>query len=213
MLEYVIVWWDVVRIIHATRYIRQVTSFSSIALLLPCTSRRFFSYSYPGLSAVSFPMPTTLAHLYSPSWPRFLLALAAFATSISCTPPPSTLSNSPSHRDIYRSARNAESYSVSLDSLKQVLMSCTPIPRSSPTAYPPLATEHSSGTRVLPSMSHSPARCLVGFSLSIYIALCFSFSPPCSLPLFPLFAFCPTFPRASVFSKEPSSSLLPPTHY
>lgn len=83
-------------------------------------------------------------------------------------------------------------------------MSCTPIPRSSPTAYPPLATEHSSGTRVLPSMSHSLARCLVGFSLSIYIALCFSFSPPCSLPLFlssphslsvPLFLEPPSSPK------------------
>lgn len=50
----------------------------------------------------------------------------------------------------YIVARNVESYSVSLDSLKQVLMSCTPIPRSSPTAYP-LATERSSGTLVLPS--------------------------------------------------------------
>lgn len=202
MLEYVIVWWDVVRIIHATRYIRQVTSFSSIALLLPCTSRRFFSYSYPGLSAVSFPMPTTLAHLYSPSWPRFLLALAAFATSISCTPPPSTLSNSPSHRDIYRSARNAESYSVSLDSLKQVLMSCTPIPRSSPTAYPPLATEHSSGTRVLPSMSHLASKVPCRF-LSVYLyssmllllsPLLSSSLPPHSLSV-PLFLEPPSSPK------------------
>lgn len=37
----------------------------------------------------------------------------------------------------YIAARNAESYSVSLDSLKQVLMSCTPTPRPSPTTYPP----------------------------------------------------------------------------
>lgn len=56
----------------------------------------------------------------------------------------------------YIVARNAESYSVSLDSLKQVLMSCTPIPRSSPTAYP-LATEHSSATLMLPSAAQSPS--------------------------------------------------------
>lgn len=92
----------------------------------------------------------------------------------------------------YIVARNAESYSVSLDSLKQVLMSCTPIPRSSPTAYP-LATKHSSETLVLPSMSHSLAGFHVGFSLSMYLSLCFSFPLSYSLLLFS-FAFCPTFP-------------------
>lgn len=181
MLEYVIVWWDVVRIIHATRYIRQVTSFSSIALLLPCTSRRFFSYSHPLSPPSRSPcLPHPLISR-SPSWPRFLLSLAAFATSISYTPlPPSTPSNSPSHHDIYRSLRNAESYSVSLDSLKQVLMSCTPIPRSSPTTYP-LATEHSSETLVLPSMSHSLA------GLSSYLCISLTLFLPLSLSLFPIY--------------------------
>lgn len=96
----------------------------------------------------------------------------------------------------YIVTRNAESYSVSLDSLKQVLMSCTPTPRSSPTAYP-LATEHSSGTLVLPSMSHSLARFLAGFSLSVYLSismflflsfllsLSLSLSRSRSVPLFP----------------------------
>lgn len=198
MLEYVIVWWDVVRIIHATRYIRQVTSFSSIALLLPCTSRRFFFYSYPLSPPSRSPCLLSPHPLISrsPSWPRFLLPLAAFATSISYTPPPSTPSNSPSHHDIYRSLRNAESYSVSLDSLKQVLMSCTPIPRSSPTTYP-LATEHSSETLVLPSMSHSLARPLSVY-LSISIFLLPSFLLPPSLPHLlsvPLFLELPSSPK------------------
>lgn len=165
MLEYVIVWWDVVRIIHATRYIRQVTSFSSIALLLPCTSRRFFSYSYPvsppsrspclphSLISTILPDLASFSHL-RPSRPLF------HTHHYHQHPPIRHLTAT------YIVARNAESYSVSLDSLKQVLMSCTPIPRSSPTAYP-LATKHSSGTLTLPSMSHSLARFLVGFSLSI----------------------------------------------
>lgn len=192
MLEYVIVWWDVVRIIHATRYIRQVTSFSSIALLLPYTSRyAFFSYSYPVSPPSRFPclphslISTVLPDLasFSRSWPSRPL----FHTHHHHQHPPIRHLTA-----TYIVARNAESYSVSLDSLKQVLMSCTPIPRSSPTAYP-LATKHSSETLVLPSMSHSLARFHVGFSLSMYLSLCFSFPLSYSLLLFS-FAFCPTFP-------------------
>lgn len=139
----------------------------------------------PRLSAVSFPMPTT-----HPLISKVLPDLASFSRSRPSRPPFRTHHHHqhPPIRHLiatYIVARNVESYSVSLDSLKQVLMSCTPIPRSSPTAYP-LATEHSSGTLVLPSMSHSLARFLVGSSLSTYLSLYFSFPLSHSLPLFPI---------------------------
>lgn len=152
MFEYVIVWWDVVRIIHATRYIRQVTSFSSIALLLPCTSCCFFSYSYP--VSPSFRSPC-LPHLLIST---VLPDLASFSCSRSSRLPFRTHhhhQHPPIHHPtaMYIVARNAESYSVSLDSLKQVLMSCTPIPWSSPTTYL-LANEYSSEILVLPWVTH-----------------------------------------------------------
>lgn len=56
----------------------------------------------PHVSAVSFPMPTRSSlrsFLTSASFSRS----RPFAASISYTPPPSTPSNSPSHRDVYRS--------------------------------------------------------------------------------------------------------------
>lgn len=142
MLEYVIVWWDVVRIIHATRYIRQVTSFSP--LLLSYYHAPSFPTASSSLAPVS-PLFLSIPRAYSVrSSPRVLPDLASFsrsrllAASISYTPP-----HRHQHPPIrhpartYIAARNAESYSVSLDSLKQVLMSCTPTPRSSPTVYPP----------------------------------------------------------------------------
>lgn len=139
MLEYVIVWWDVVRIIHATRYIRQLTSFSPLLLPyyhspLPPAAPSSSPVHTPFLLS-SFPFPASFARLH-----RVLPDLASFsrsrlfAASISYTPP-----HRHQHPPIrhpartYIAARNAESYSVSLDSLKQVLMSCTPTPRSSPT--------------------------------------------------------------------------------
>lgn len=143
MLEYVIVWWNVVRIIHATRYIRQVTSFSPLLLSYyhapPAASSSSPALTPFLLSSFPFLVPTSFV-----SSPRVLPDLASFsrsrllAASISYTPP-----HRHQHPPIrhpartYIAARNAESYSVSLDSLKQVLMSCTPTPRSSPTAYPP----------------------------------------------------------------------------
>lgn len=144
MLEYVIVWWDVVRIIHATRYIRQVTSFSPLLLSYYHAPSSPAASSSPALAPVS-PLFLSIPRAYSVrSSPRVLPDLASFsrprllAASISYTPP-----HCHQHPPIrhpartYIAARNAESYSVSLDSLKQVLMSCTPTPQSSPTAYPP----------------------------------------------------------------------------
>lgn len=199
MLEYVIVWWDVVRIIHATRYICQVTSFSSIALLLPCTSRRFFSYSYP----------RSLRRSRSPCLPHPLISkVLPDLASFSRPRPSRPLFHTHHHHQhppirhliaTYIVARNVESYSVSLDSLKQVLMSCTPIPRSSPTAYP-LATEHSSST--LRATFHEPfasAR-FVRSSLSIYLSLHFPFPLSHSLLSLPHSLSVPLF-------REPPSSL------
>lgn len=114
--------------------------------------------------------------------------------------------------------RNAESYSVSLDSLKQVSMSCTPTPRSSPTIYS-LATEHSSRTLVLLSTPQSISRdslqvsssslCL-SLSLSFFsdaVFLCISLSVP--FPRFIALSF--PFPFAFRFSfplQPPSLSVL-----
>lgn len=97
------------------------------------------------------------------SSPRVLPDLASFsrsrllAASISYTPP-----HRHQHPPIrhpartYIAARNAESYSVSLDSLKQVLMSCTPTPPLRPSIL--LTTQHSSRSlSYLPCYSHSLA--------------------------------------------------------
>lgn len=124
---------------------------SSIALLLPCIPlcSFFFSCSY-SVSPLLLFIPCTCLPLRSLISPRVLPDLASFsrsrllAASISYTPPHRYQHPPIRHpARTYIAARNAESYSVSLDSLKQVLMSCTPTPRSSPTAYP-LATEYSS---------------------------------------------------------------------
>lgn len=76
--------------------------------------------------------------------------------------------------------RNAESYSVSLDSLKQVSMSCTPTPRSSPTVYS-LATEHSSRTLVLLSTPQSISRDSLQVSSSS-LCVCVSLSLSSLMP-------------------------------
>lgn len=168
MLEYVIVWWDVVRIIHATRYIR-----ASYFILLHCSPitmhlppllllllLRFSLSPVPTCSLISTVLPD-LASFSRVRPPRPLFHIHHHHQHPPIRHPTAT----------YIAARNGESYSVSLDSLKQVLMSCTPTPRSSPTAYP-LATEHSSGTPVLPSTPQSPS------SDSLQVS-------SLSLPLFP----------------------------
>lgn len=105
----------------------------------------------------AYSLASSLARLYTIS---FLTSLPSLA--LGPPRPPFHIHHHHQHPPIrhpsatYIAARNAESYSVSLDSLKQVLMSCTPTPRSSPTAYP-LATEHSSGILVLPSTPQSPS--------------------------------------------------------
>jgi len=147
----------------------------------------------PRLSAISFSscLPHSLISSVLPD-------LASFSRSRPSRPPFHTHYHyqHPPIRHLtatYIVARNPESYSVSLDSLKQVLMSCTPTP-----LYP-LATEHSSRTLVLP-FHESLARFLAGFSLSIsmFLLLSFSLSHSFSVPL---------------FLEPPSSSLLPLTHY
>lgn len=142
----------------------------------------------PRLSAITFLMPTTLAHLYS-----VLPNLASFSRSRSSQPPFHTHHHHHQHPPIhhltatYIVARNAtESYSVSLDSLKQVLMSCTPIPRTSPATYP-LATERSSG--ILVPIFHSlPSFHCVYVSLRLSIYLYVSLSILLSPSLFYLFS-------------------------
>lgn len=164
------------------------------------------------LSAVSFPMlPHSLISTVLPD-------LASFSRSRPSRPP-FHIHQHHQHPPIrhptatYIVARNAESYSVSLDSLKQVLMSCTPTPRSSPTAYP-LATEHSSGTLVLPSTSYSLARLLIGFSASLSIStfLFLSFSLSSSLPdslSVPLFLEPPSSQRTVEFAITTDTLLMP----
>lgn len=119
----------------------RVTSFSSIALLLPCTSPAASSPALtPFLPRLVLPVPTrSLAR----SSPRFFLTSLPSLAPRPPRPPFHIHHHHHQHPPIrhptatYIAARNAESYSVSLDSLKQVLMSCTPTPRPSPTTYPP----------------------------------------------------------------------------
>lgn len=122
------------KLLHSLLYCSPITMHppSPPLLLLPLLLPSLFLLS-------SFPRVYSVR-----SSPRVLPDLASFsrsrllAASISYTPP-----HRHQHPPIrhpartYIAARNAESYSVSLDSLKQVLMSCTPTPRSSPTVYPP----------------------------------------------------------------------------
>lgn len=82
MLEYVIVWWNVVRIIHATQYIRQVTSFSP--LLLSYYHAPPAASSSPALtpfllSSFPFLVPTSFAHLHG----SFLTSLPSLARGFS----------------------------------------------------------------------------------------------------------------------------------
>lgn len=140
MLEYVIVWWNTVRIIHVSIYTLELAhsplSFSLYSSLFLFPLSLYVARSLASSFSEQLPVPESVR------FPRNLLFLVALpgarSASISYTnptylpesPPPSASTDLPwrSPRHTYIVSRNAESYSVSLDSLKQVLMSCAPSP-------------------------------------------------------------------------------------
>lgn len=146
MFEYVIARWDAVRIIHAPGYMRELPHSP------PLHSPRLFLRHRCSLLVL------VLRRSLSPTWAhiRFLLSRQHMHPRRHPNSHPLVLRSFGSHRGglyfmhhhghahtdspilaaTYIVDRNAESYSVNLDSLKQVLMSCLPTTALAPPQFP-----------------------------------------------------------------------------
>lgn len=191
MPEYVIVWWDVVRIIHAARYI--------------CT--RELLHSPPLLSY--YHTPPTVSPYLRPSFSPFLFTiLTPFSPTDLTARSLFHIHHHHQHSQIrhltatYIVTRNVDSYSVSLDSFKQVLMSCM-------SAYPSIL----SATAPIPWPPNTLWETLVPpftpkslSNGSLEVSYPFSASPSLSLSL--SLAFSLSSASLSLCSSSISSSIL-----